>query len=84
LTVWPALSGRAGEALASGERHLVLAFNVHVESVYQFVSPLCRLDASFLFASVSFLAPRRVPYSQVEADRPMVALRIRAAQTCRS
>ncbi|KAG7562607.1 hypothetical protein FFLO_01980 [Filobasidium floriforme] len=35
LTVWPALSGRAGEALASGERHLVLAFNVHVESVYQ-------------------------------------------------
>lgn len=48
LTVWPALSGRAGEALASGERHLVLAFNVHVESVYQFVSHMSLLDASSL------------------------------------
>lgn len=39
LTVWPAKSS-TGEALASGERHLVLAFNAHVESVYEFVSDL--------------------------------------------
>jgi hypothetical protein len=83
LTVWPALSGRAGEALASGERHLVLAFNVHVESVYQFVSPLLESAHFFIPLSSSFLWPRRVSYCHVEADRPIIALRIRAALTCR-
>lgn len=54
VTVWTARREK-GEALASNGRHLVVAFNAHVESIYELVSSSRRL-ASILLMMI-FLFP---------------------------
>ena len=54
LSVWAA-DRSTGEALASGERHLVLAFNAHVESVYEFVSSSTSMSRERHCAECSYM-----------------------------